>query len=293
MMKSTLLPIVALALLSSCGEGGTGGQARQDMVASPEAAPQAEPQADAEDSAEAALPQIAYTYSYRFRLPTDAVTKVQETHLDLCEKLGPARCRVVEMQRGASSGEYAHGSLKLQVAAPLARDFGTRLVATAGEAGGEAIDRAIQAEDLSKQMVDTDARVRTKEALVARLTNILETRSGNIEQAVAAERAVNTAQEELEQARAWLAEMRGRIAMSTIDIAYESGGPLGGGFSEPIRRAFANIGSFTGQSLSILITLMAGLLPWLFAGLVIFFGVRAARRRGWIGARNDPENDRP
>jgi hypothetical protein len=130
---------------------------------------------------------------------------------------------------------------------------------------------------MSKQIVDTDARIRTKQALVDRLTVLLQTRSGNMTQAVEAERAINTAQEELEQARSWLAEMRGRVAMSTINLRYESAAPLGGGVLEPVRQAFADVGGLFGQSLGFIILLVAALLPWTIAAVIIFLGWRWMR----------------
>ena len=228
---------------------------------------------------EVAMPEIAYTYRYSFRLSSDAVSEVQEKHLALCQSLGPARCRVVDMRRSASSGDYIEGALKLEVAAPIAREFGDRLVKVATKDGAEAIDRSITAEDLSKQMVDTAARIGTKETLVERLTTLLETRSGNIAQAVEAERAINAAQEELEQARAWLAEMRGRVAMSTFEIGYTSAGPLPGSVGDPLRDAVGSAGDLFGRSLALIVTLVAALLPWALLGLVVGWVLLRVRRR--------------
>ncbi|MGS1016816.1 DUF4349 domain-containing protein [Allosphingosinicella humi] len=264
----TSLPVALLfvAALAACGRSNheavsQSGEAKLDIAAE---SPASEPAPAQQGGApvEVALPQIAYTYSYTFRLRSDAVTSIQERHAKMCEALGPARCRVVDLKRSAGSGDYVTGSLTLQVAAPIAGRFGEELVANAAAVEGETIDRGIAAEDLSKQIIDTSARIKTKEILVERLTKLLETRSGNIAQAVEAERAINGAQEELEQARAWLAEMRGRVAMSTFQIEYQSGAPLGGGFSDPIREAFAGVGEMTGRNVAIAITLVAAILPW-------------------------------
>jgi hypothetical protein len=245
-------------LLCGCGQASD----QSERVSAPEQPPAAIREDKAEEPPEPSVPQIAYTYGYAFRLPSDAVGSTQEAHVKMCEQLGPQRCRIANLERSASSGKYVSGTTSLLVAASIARAFGDRLVASATRAGADTVERGINAEDLSKQIVDTDARVRTKQALVERLTVLLQTRSGNMAQAVEAERAINAAQEELEQARAWLAEMRGRVAMSTINIRYESGSPLGGGFTEPLRRSFATMGNLFGQSLGFIILLVAALLPW-------------------------------
>jgi hypothetical protein len=232
-----------------------------------------------------AMPQIAYTYDYSFRLNPDAVIATQDAHLKLCDQLGPLRCQVSQMERNAGEGDYVRGSLTLLVAAPIARPFGERLIAVAARAGGETIDRRITAEDLTKQIVDVDARIRTKETLVNRLTTLLETRSGNIAQAVEAERAVNAAQEELEQARAEIAAMRGRVALSTVKIDYDSSRRLGGGFIRTIRSSFGAMGALFGQSISVLVTLVAILLPWGLLGGIVWWIIRSirTRRRSAIG----------
>jgi hypothetical protein len=287
-----LLPILAVAALWGCGEGQqtrTTSEALKTFDVQ-EGQPPPAPGAPGGSSSSAApvavaVPRIAYTYSYTFRLGSEAVRGIQERHLDLCERLGPARCRVVKLERSASSGDYVTAGLTLQVAAPLARRFGQQLVASATETGAETTDRGIEAEDLTKQMVDTQARIRMRETLVRRLTTLLETRSGNIQQAVEAERAINNAQEELEAARGYLSEMQNRVAMSTFVIRYASGAPLGGGASDPLRGAIGEVGSLFGRSLAMMITLLGALLPWVLLGLLIWWGMRAARRRGWIRGR--------
>jgi hypothetical protein len=285
MRTSFPIALLFVAALAACGgpnqeASSQSGTASKFDVAEEPPASQAAPAPQGGAPVEVALPQIAYTYSYTFRLKSDAVTKVQERHARMCEALGPARCRVVDLKRSAESGNYVTGSLTLQVAAPIAGRFGEELVATAAAAEGETIDRGIAAEDLSKQIIDTSARIKTKEILVERLSKLLETRSGNIAQAVEAERAINGAQEELEQARAWLAEMRGRVAMSTFEIGYQSGAPLGGGFSDPVRKAFAGAGEMTGHSFATAITLIAAILPWaLLLGFILWLYRRFMRRR--------------
>ena len=161
-----------------------------------------------------AAPQIAYSYGYAYTLPAAAIAAAQARHVALCDALGPARCRIVKMERsGGLEGEYGGGTLQLIVAAPIARDLARRLDATAREAGGTPAGRTISAEDLSKQIVDTDARIRAKQALADRLLGLIQTRDGKVGELVEAERAFATAQEELDAARSWMGEMRQRVAM--------------------------------------------------------------------------------
>ncbi|SMF64009.1 DUF4349 domain-containing protein [Allosphingosinicella indica] len=282
-MKHVLVLAVlfAAAACSHADEAGVVEQsdALPEQQAPPSEAQQEPPGAPAADAVAVQMPRIAYAYRFAFRLAPDRVAALQDRHLAMCDALGPMRCRVADLQRAAGEGEHTQGSLKLLVAADAARLFGDRLAAAADGAGGETVARAITAEDLSKQMVDTEARIRIKQALVDRLTALLATRSGNIQQAVEAERAVNAAQEELEQARAWLAEMRGRVALSTMDIAYQSGAPLAGGFATPVREAWGEVASLSGKSLAMILIVVAALAPWAAALALILVAVRLYRRR--------------
>jgi hypothetical protein len=240
-------------------------------------------QASAPGAIARTAPRIAYAYGYRFRLAADAVAPLQERHLALCQGLGEARCRVVSMQRGqqqqAGGEEAASAGLTLEVAAPLAARFGAALASSANEAGGETIDRNIAAEDLSPQMVDSEARIRTRETLIRRLSILLETRSGNIEQAVQAERAINQAQEELDAARTWLAEMRGRVAMSKVEIGYEAVGAASAAAERGvIAETAVEVAKATAQSFMGLLFLIGIAAPWAAVLLLVYLAIRRHRR---------------
>lgn len=245
-----------------------------------------------------APPRVAYSYGYRFRVPGDALAALQERHLQLCLSMGQSSCRVVSMRRsevqpqaqapprdhGYGGGQPAEpnpaASLELQVAAPLADRFGRQLTATAGESGGETVDRQIGAEDLSSNMVDVEARIRTREILIRRLSALLETRSGNIEQAIEAERAINDAQQELEAARAQVAEMRGRVAMSKIAIFYEASGAAATTVRrDPIGRALEQVSAITAQSVAVMLIIAGVSLPWVLFGILFWLLARWHRRR--------------
>ena len=55
-----------------------------------------------------------------------------------------------------------------------------------------------------------------------KLTEILRSHRGTVAELVEAERSVAQAQEELDQTRGWLTELRGRVAMSDFEISYQA-----------------------------------------------------------------------
>jgi len=225
------------------------------------------------------LPKIAYDYKYNFLLPADLVAATQRGHIAACDRLGLARCQLVSSESGNSNV----ASLKLRVASDIARRFSADLVASVAKAGGRAVDQSISAEDMSKEISDTNARIHQRELLIQRLTQILQTRAGKVSELVEAERSVAAAQEELDQAKAWLTELQGRVAMSDVEIAYRA---IISGASPPASRDQGPLSETVGQSwwfftamLYAVLRLLIFLAPWTIVAGGIFAAVRALRRR--------------
>ncbi|GAA0488487.1 hypothetical protein GCM10009096_34300 [Parasphingorhabdus litoris] len=235
-------------------------------------------------------PQIAYSYEFGYRVSAGEISKVQKQHASYCEEQGPSICRVINLRRSGDEANYAYAMLHLEVAAPKAKGFGTGLTDIVEEAGGYEASTAIEGEDLSKQIVDTEARLRSRELLSERLTELLRTRSGSVQELVRAERAVTEVNEEIDKARSWLAEMRGRITFSKVIVNYESNAPGAGSFTAPIRSAWNNISSMLGSSIGALITILTVTLPWIvLLALVIYLRRRfkGADRTFW-GRKIEP-----
>jgi hypothetical protein len=222
-------------------------------------------------------PEIAYTYSYTFRLPAERIADAQRAHIALCDQVGFAHCHMLQMNRDAD-GIGTGGSLKLEVDAAIARKFGHQMSDQVAGAGGAQVGTSITAEDLSKQIVDTEARLRSKELLAARLTELLRTRKGPVGDLVAAERGVADVQEEIDGARTSLATDRGRVAMSTIDVSYRSNEAFSNGFSAPIREALDNIGAYLSKSLALLMVAVVVAIPWLVVLVGLVFAFRRLRQ---------------
>lgn len=208
-------------------------------------------------------PQIAYSYEFGYRVSAGQISDVQKKHTSYCERQGPSVCRVINLRRSGDEANYAYAMLHLEVAAPKAKSFGASLTDIVKEAGGYEASTSIEGEDLSKQIIDTEARLRSRELLSKRLTELLRTRNGSVEELVRAERAVTEVNEEIDKARSWLAEMRGRIAFSKVIVNYESNAPGAGSFTAPIRSAWNNISSMLGSSIGALITILTVTLPWI------------------------------
>ncbi|KLI63241.1 DUF4349 domain-containing protein [Aurantiacibacter marinus] len=222
------------------------------------------------------IPRMAYIYDYGFRLEAEQISDLQERHADMCQAAGPYVCQIVtQSHSGRVDDGYASGRLELAVVADQARAFGTRLGSAAESAGGEQINTAITGEDLTKNMVDTEARLRSRIALRDRMMEVLRTRQGTVQELVEAERSVARINEEIDGARSWLDEMRQRVAFTRINIDYSTAAAPANDFLGPVSTAVSSLGSILGYLLAIMIVLGAIAIP-VTAGV---YGVRWAKAK--------------
>jgi hypothetical protein len=276
-MRGSLL-IACLLFTAACGRHNQPAHdLREFNVEEPPPAAVMEPKPE-EEADQAALPQIAYSYTIGYRAAANAVSGLQQRHIALCDQLGAVRCRIVSMSRDTGDDGAPQGALTLLVEARIARAFQDRLDSAAAGSGGSVSSRGIKAEDLSKQIVDTSAKVRGKEALADRLVQLLKTRNGKVGELVEAEKAYAQTEEELDAARSWLTQMRGRVAMSEIDINYTGVVPVSRGAWKPVGEALESAGQVLGASVAKLIVLILSALPWF---LLLTILIASGRRLGW------------
>ena len=270
-----LAPISLLALAAcSAAEDQYASEEVADAAAGPAVVSSEEGTAGAEASAideqpqiQLSLPKMAYVFDYGFRLAADAIAPLQQKHADMCEALGPGQCQIVALTRTGEE-EDVTGQLQLAVASDRARGFAELLSAAAERDGAEGFRADIQGEDMSKSLVDTEARIRSRVALRDRLMDVLETRKGKVEELVEAERSVAAVNEEIDQAQSWLRETRGRVAYSRMNLTYETANP-GGSFLDPIEGALGSVGAIFGVIIAALIFMAAVAGPLLLGALGI------------------------
>lgn len=205
--------------------------------------------------------QIAYSYGYGFQIESGKIAALQQAHVAMCEKLGPS-CRVLRMSQASADSFDGYGELNLQVASDKATLFGTGLAAPAESLGGELVSAVRDGEDLSEQIIDSEARLQSRLILRDKLTRILRSNRGSVDELVKAETAVAEVNEEIDATRSKLEEFRNRIRYSSVNIEYE---PYFGetqlGFSRPIITAFRSIGTTLGMTVAMLVYLLTAAVP--------------------------------
>lgn len=269
-----LATAAAIAGCSSQEAGSPGAESGSEAAESP--------RSGAPAALAVTLPKLAYAYTLRFLLPEDRIAAAQDAHAALCAQMGPERCQLLTLERGSGDTRDSRAVLSLRVATDDARRFSEQIGRSVSDAGGRTADTKVAAEDVSKAMVDTEARIRQRELLVARLTEVLRTRNGKVGDLLEAERSIGKAQEELDQARGWLTALRGRVAMSRFDLSYAATAPAtsAGAIATQLGEAAQGSGALFLWGLRELLTLALYLLPW--ALLIAPFAVwrHAHRRRG-------------
>ena len=156
----------------------------------------------------------------------------------------------------------------------------SRLEGDAKSAGGRVRSQATTTEDLTRQIVDTEASLRAMTTLRDRLQRLLATRPGKLSDLLDVERELARVQSQIDAQQSNLAVMRTRVSMSELTVAYESA-PLAvaGDTFEPLTDAFAGFTGVLIRGVAIIITLIAALLPWVALVGLIVWGVLSWRAR--------------
>ena len=205
--------------------------------------------------------QIAYSYSYGYRVDADQIVELQQRHAALCERMGTRRCRVLSLSRAATDGD-GYGGLQLRVAANEARAFGTALDDATEGLDAEQVSFGLDGEDLTETIIDTEAHLGSRRVLRERLMEVLRTRQGSVADLVAAERAVAEVNEEIDAAASRLAELRNRVRMSAVSIEYGPNIAVSSlGFARPIGTALSSVGSTLGVTIAAIIYIAVALIP--------------------------------
>ena len=229
--------------------------------------------------AAAAAPMLAYDYGYGLRLPSAAVRPLMSRHEQACVAAGPALCQVVSADVTSGSDD-AEATLKLRAAESWLTRFRASLDGEAKAAGGRVQRAGTQAEDLTRQLVDTGAAIRAKTLLRDRLEQLLASRPGKLSDLLELEQNLAQVQGEIDAAQSELAVMQARVAMSSVTIAYSPAqAAISGRDLEPLAQAARG---FAGNALGVtagLVTIASFLLPPTVLAALAWLGWRWRSRR--------------
>lgn len=266
------------------------GGAMQEMYrdAAGEAAPSAPPNATTpsppQQSGGTTSPVLymAYSYGLGLELPSQRLSSVMDAHVTACQSAGPRLCQLIGSNRSGDPESHMSGYVQLRAEPQWLNTFTEGLSAQVDEAGGRITSRTTASEDLTRQIVDTEARLRALTALRDRLQELLRSRPGRLADLLEVERELARVQGEIDAIQSNLVVMRTRVSMSELNIQYQSAPrPLGSDTMEPLRHAFADFLRVIVGGFAAIIYIIAGLIP--IAAVVVplvWLALRWRKRRG-------------
>ena len=174
--------------------------------------------------------------------------------------MGP-KCRILRTSQARTDWD-GFGEVKLQVAAAEAPRFDKALTESADKLGGTLVSSVRDGEDLSDNIIDTEARLQSRLVLRGKLTAILQNNKGSVAELIKAERAVAEVNEEIDATRSKLERYRNRIQYSDVRIEYQPQfGQTNLGFTRPVMTALRSIGTTLGTTIAVLIYILTALIP--------------------------------
>lgn len=141
---------------------------------------------------------------------------------------------------------------------------------------GTVRDRQAKADDVTDAVVDLDARIKSLEASVSRLQELVQ-RAGSVADIAAVERELSSRQADLEAMKSQRLRLAGAVERSTLTVALLT--PTQSSSTNPILTGWTRGWNAFLESVSVLITLLAVLLPFLLVAAAIVVPIVMWRRR--------------
>jgi Domain of unknown function (DUF4349) len=225
---------------------------------------------------------IAYTYNYGFKVPPAKMEGLLGAHKKACEDAGPAKCYVMNSQISGIGSESSSGYLQVRGSGDWVKKFQTGMEDTLKPFDANLDSNNDTAEDLTVQIVDSEARLKSMKTMRDRLQELLRDRPGRLSDLLEIEREFARVQADIDSHESILAALKLRVAMSVMTLNYQ---PKYEAASESIWRplgdAFGNFIPNMARTLAHIVEFIGGILPvGLVLGLVIWFVMWLFGRRG-------------
>ena len=274
-MKRVLLGVSAFAL-AACGGGqsydtapspapmmskASAPQMEADMM---EGGPRMRPSPSTPVGEPSVEQYIAYSHNLGLSLPKGQVEPMMGAHTDACRTAGTATCIVINSNIWSQDEDSASGSLSLRATPDWIETFMGSVASDAYKAGGEITQRSTTAQDLTREILDTGARLDAQRTLQGRLMGLLERRDGSLGDLLQIERELARVTGDIESIEAQLKTLRLRVSMSSLDMNYQTKQPaFSATRNSPLGEAFSDFFYNLSSAIAAVITAFAVGLPWI------------------------------
>ena len=199
-------------------------------------------------------PMLAMAYRLSFALPTDQVRPLMESHQEACERAGPTQCQVLGAEAKRQGHDLESASLNLRATPAWMGSFRGRAEADVRDAGGKVEDSGTTGEDLARPIADGEAAQKARATEQARLKVLMDRRTRHLDDSLAVEQEITRVQNDIDAQNGELAHMRGRVAMQTLTVEYQSSGMVEpDGPTAPVAQASK---AFMGHMMAVFAALM-------------------------------------
>jgi hypothetical protein len=235
---------------------------------------------------------MAYEYGYTLTAPQNRVRGLMAGHEARCRSAGAAVCQVIGSQVREQGKSELSGRLELRASPQWVAAFRTGLAQDVAKSDGRIVDSRVESEDLSRTIIDTDARLRAMTTLRDRLQNLLDTRPGKLADLIEIEQELARVQGEIDSAQSQLAHDRGRVATSKLTLDYESRNALArDSVWSPLADAFGDFVQLMVGVIAFLIRAVAVLIPLGAIGWLLAFVFRKPLGR-WRETRRQKKSQK-
>jgi len=244
--------LAALALLAGCDNAGSKSPAAKDKSEF----------ATAADAEAFASTGTGFDYRYAYRLPGNRLKGVLQSNADACDRLGPARCRILSMRYRVDDANHTKAVLTIRIDPSIARNYGDAVTNNVTGSDGVLVDTEITGSDATTQARSTAVVNRLRE----RLSNVQSMRTP--EGAARAQR-ITAALAEIAESEASQGQS---LATAPLLLTYESSNALTGLGSSSAN--YRNAGQTLNNTLAQLVVILASIGPWLLLMLVVVLILR-------------------
>ena len=230
---------------------------------------------------EISIPQLAYDYTYTFGAGPKGVETMIAADQAACEAAGPTACQMISLQSSSDpANSLVRKELELRVTPQWLKAWQAGLTSAVAKAHGRIAEQNVTSEDLSLQIVDSEAHIQNKEALRDRLLQVIKNNTGKIADLIEAETQLSNVQEDIDASRSALAVMQKRVATTHLTLTYVSeASDTSQGVFAPVGEAFRGVLRNMMSVFAALITLLSYLAPLALVAIpALWFGLRWHKR---------------